>query len=86
MTSGPLDHAFARVFLSEMQRHAYTYDQISALSGVSRTRAHRLLAGRAPFYVGDVQRLTDAFELDAATVLQQVQAHMESAGQRDEEL
>ncbi|RTE49338.1 helix-turn-helix transcriptional regulator [Actinobaculum sp. 352] len=82
----PLDSALARVFLAEMERHSYTYDQVAERSGVSRTRVFRLLRGTSPFYVSDVHKLAAAFDLRETQVFRRAEEHVRLAEEMGGEL
>lgn len=86
MTPEPLDRALARVFSGEAKRHEYTYDYLAGMSGVSRTRVHRLLTAQAPFYLSDVEALAAVLGIPMSTAIHRAEEHVRLAEEMGGEL
>lgn len=73
LEAGDLDREIGRLLEEAAKERDMSHRQLAAVSGVSRARIDRVLAGVRPIYASEIQALADALGLVAWKVVQQAE-------------
>lgn len=79
LEAGDLDREIGRLLEEAAEERDMSHRQLAAISGVSRARIDRVLAGVRPIYASEIQALADALGLRASTVVAEAEEAVAAA-------